>query len=225
MENKKNLASIIIAVVSTAIIVGVVVYLFVENKNLKEFVIMQKEMTDENAEVPQPQTSPKISVETVKTAPAAVVEPQRPGAPFAEDSKDEMGFTGVVYVTGHAKLEERNEAFCEVNCPKYTYVSFVLSKTENEDMLNFLSSSPQGNSFLTSSSVGLGCLENGVISHFNMSDVYGYKKYTLTTELSDSIISATSQNPVRLKLERLRSTRAVGVTACYSHFTKVDLAQ
>lgn len=127
---------------------------------------------------------------------------------------------GTVAVRGYAVEETVSEPFCEENCTEYQYVSFQMLQTTSQDFKDFLENNA-GN-LATEYSIGLGCLEDGVIRYSNDSDEYGMKEFQLSPELTAEIMAATEENPIALQLTKEELSGGRGAPACYSHFTTIE---
>ena len=130
-------------------------------------------------------------------------------------------FYGDFYVEGYARVQEIPEAFCEENCTMYDYVSFVVMKTNNAQFYEFLEKN-KGNSYTGEISIGLGCIENGVIGYSNHSDKLGMQEMMLSDDVSKAILDSSQENPIQLKLTKLELSAGRGAPTCYSHITTIE---
>lgn len=131
---------------------------------------------------------------------------------------------GYVNVRGYAEETEVDEAWCEEDCKKYQYVAFyvVPSEYDNASLQKFLDSNG-GNSYVGTSSIGLGCNEDGVIVYENDSDEFGYENFELSEEVSSAILESSEDNPIDLQLVKKPLSGGRGAGTCYSHFTEMTL--
>ena len=131
---------------------------------------------------------------------------------------------GTVQVEGYASIDKMNQDLrCEDNCKTNDYVFFNITRTENQDILQYIKDL-DGNTFAGKKSIGLGCVEDGVLSYYNVSDKNGSKEYKLSEDDTSKIIDSTSDKPVALQLEKLKSTGgSEAPSLCYSHMTKIEL--
>lgn len=206
---------IIIAVLITTILVGSGVFFWQESKivNLKT-VIEPTEESDNSITNPENNnTIEEISkIETIEIP----IEDT-----FKYDAKNQ-GYYGKLVVNGYATQQETPEAFCEENCPIFTYVFFNVLSTNNKFFDDYISEQT-GNSFVGERSIGLGCFENNTLWRWNHSDQFGMKKYTNTMQISTEILNSSKTNPVTLELERYLFTGGSGAPDCYSHFAVVKI--
>jgi len=133
-------------------------------------------------------------------------------------------YYGTLFVRGYPELVEVEEAFCTGACPLHTYVFFHVLETTSPALTDYLTAN-LGNSFLGEESIGLGCLEEGLIVYSNDSAAYGFKSFSLFPELSEAILNATQEDPIALKLERFMPGAGSGAPTCYSHFAIVELVE
>ena len=133
---------------------------------------------------------------------------------------------GIATVTGYATVVKRSVCdapFCtDENEPEQQidYVFFNITDTKSSEFLKFIEKS-KGNSFVGDNSIGLGCLEKGVITYNNNSDKTGYKSYTLNNSLSSDILNSSKDKAITLELEKLKLSFGGYADICYSHITNV----
>ena len=83
----------------------------------------------------------------------------------------------------------------------------------------------KGNAYVKDDAIGLGCIEDGIVTYYNSSDQNGSKQYSLYDSDSKKIMDSTSSNPIRLRLNRLLFTSGSGAPLCYSHITEVSVVE
>lgn len=203
---------IAIIIVIIAITAGVVGWMFAKKsqKPVQQVDIFQ------SAPIAQLQPTEPITQES----PTQIMQtPSDNQSSFKFDEKG--GFYGAVVVTGYPVVESRLESFCEENCKKYSYVFFQVLNADNVALFDFIEEK-KGNSFVGDKQIGLGCLQNKIITYSNDSDKIGMKKHTLSADLSKKIMESSREKPVTIKLEKLLLTSGRGAPDCYSHFTYVS---
>lgn len=145
------------------------------------------------------------------------------GLPVGEYKLNESGlFYGDFYVRGYASTETVAEPFCEQDCATYDYVNFNIVESGNKDFLAFLESN-RDNAYVKTNRIGLGCVENNLISYSNHSDEQGMKEFSLSAELSQAIMGSSAAQPIALHLKKLPLSGGQGAPACYSHITSVEV--
>jgi len=139
-------------------------------------------------------------------------------------SSGEGGFSGDVYVRGYAETETVDEPFCMENCKKFEYVFFNIEAAGSAGLSDFL---PQndGNAYTGHSSVGLGCIVDGIIRYTNHSDQYQMQESALAADVSEVIMDSSEENQIVLHLTKLPLAGGTEAPACYSHFTRIELAE
>ena len=140
-----------------------------------------------------------------------------------DNSSGYPNYYGTVDVTGYATITNQTESFCVENCKNYDYVFFNLVNNTNEVLDQYINQENAGNAFMTKNGIGLGCLENGVISYVNASEK-GQISVDLSPELSSSITDSTETAPVTLTLTKDAFEPGKGTADCYSHFSEVELS-
>ncbi|MEK9159474.1 MAG: hypothetical protein AAB383_01965 [Patescibacteria group bacterium] len=138
--------------------------------------------------------------------------------------EDNYAYYGKLVVNGYLTFEERPEAFCEENCPIYTYTFFNVLNTDNEFLDDYIEEQ-RGNSFVGETSIGLGCIEEDILWRMNDSNEFGMQKYTNSLEESETILNSSSENPITVELERYLYTGGRGAPDCYSHFAQVKVVE
>lgn len=133
-------------------------------------------------------------------------------------------YYGKALLRGYVSLSERPQAFCQEDCPVFTYASFNILETENEFIDDYISGQ-KGNSFVGEMEIGLGCTDDNILWRMNDSNEFGMKKYTNSPETSEAILNATKENPITVNLERYLYTGGRGAPDCYSHFAQVSLVE
>lgn len=136
----------------------------------------------------------------------------------------EGGFSGDLYVRGHAKIVTVDEPFCEENCREFDYAFFEIDETGNESLADFLSLNA-GNAYVRPSAVGLGCVEEGIIHYSNQSDERQMANVSLDAAASQAILASSIASPVTLRLNKLPLSGGTEAPVCYTHFTTIELAE
>lgn len=129
-------------------------------------------------------------------------------------------FYGTLTVTGYPVIKKKTTTLCSEDCSSYFYIYFqVLS--ENKALFKFLTNQ-KGNAFVGEKQIGLGCLENNIITYYNDSEELGMNQYNVSSELSRNILESNEQNPISITLTRLLFIGGSGAPDCYSHFTTIS---
>lgn len=140
------------------------------------------------------------------------------------DTFSAINESGIVEVIGYSEtIEKEVPSMYENAGEKYYYVYFHIKQTKSDEFNKFVESLKE-NSFASDNAIGLGCVNDGIITYFNSSDEFGDKEYKISQEDSDKILNSTENNPIKLKLERLVYNSGKGdAPYCYSHITKVEI--
>lgn len=136
----------------------------------------------------------------------------------------ESGFSGDLYVRGHAEIVTVDEPFCEEDCREFEYAFFEIDETGNEALEDFLSLN-EGNAYVRPSAVGLGCVEDGIVHYNNQSDGRQMVEISLDAAASQAILASSIPSPVTLHLTKLPLSGGTEAPVCYSHFTTIRLAE
>lgn len=128
---------------------------------------------------------------------------------------------GSAYIKGHASINEVEEGFCVSDCKTFDYVSFVIEENNTPGLDTYIKQNA-GNSFVGENSIGLGCVDNGMIHYFNDSDEDKRQEFELGADESAAILASSEENPIALKVTKEKLTFGAGAPDCYSHFTKVE---
>jgi len=128
---------------------------------------------------------------------------------------------GKVNVTGYAYTEERTNSDTG---EKYKYVFFKVTESNSNNFMQFLEDN-NGNAYVGDKAIGLGCLNNNIISYNNASDEFGTKgvNYKLSVNDTSKIMSSSSNNPINLELEKYRLTNGSSGYNCTSLITKITV--
>ena len=220
MKHKKgNVAVIIIITVLVAIAASAITYIVVTQMQASKQVTAPVEQKQPDTQVqPTPTPTPTAQESPAQTAQTL----PKSQSTFKADEKG--NFYGTLVVTGYPTIKIEPEPFCEANCKKYSYVFFQVLSTDINALPEFLGAN-EGNSFVGKGQIGIGCVQDKIISYSNDSDKFGMKKYTVSQELSKKILDSTKEAPVTIELERLLFTGGSGAPACYSHFTYINSAE
>lgn len=213
MNNKSGIVLALILCVA----VGISVYFWQENRI--------SSLLDENEQL-------KENIEELENLPEATEDQksnsnetnQKVATDDFKYDEENYNYYGKLIVNGYATLQERLEAFCEEDCPVYTYVFFNVLDTENEFLDDYIEGQ-RGNSFVGESSIGLGCVEENALWRWNNSDQFGMKKYTNSLETSEAILNSSAENPITVELERYLYSSGSGAPDCYSHFAQVKIVE
>ncbi len=143
---------------------------------------------------------------------------------FKSDASDLNGGYGTVIVTGYSEIVHNDEKNMHGVASDYLY--FHIIDGANTDFTQFISKL-EGNDFVKEKAIGLGCVENDVIKRENVSDELGAQVFKISSTQKDKIINSTKENPIKLKLNRLKDTKEAGFdsTYCYSFMTYVDIIE
>ena len=128
---------------------------------------------------------------------------------------------GKATVTGYAYVEERTNID---DGETFKYVLFKITKSSSDNFMEFLGLL-NGNSYVGEEAIGLGCLNNDVISYINASDEFGDKgtSFELTAEDTAKIINSSANKPINLELEKYKLTNGSSGYNCTSLITKVTV--
>ena len=119
-----------------------------------------------------------------------------------------------VEARGHVVLEERKTAFCEENCPVYTYVFFIFE--QNKELQNFVQKNLE-NAFVKKNAIGIGCVNDEGVYYYNDSDI-GTKEETLPINISNRLLQSSKENKIDVQFRREINSSGKGAPSCYSHF-------
>ena len=136
---------------------------------------------------------------------------------------------GKVLVKGYATIEKiKDVCYSEEECANaklFDYVMFNIVETDSQEFKDYINKRI-GNSYFMENAVGLGCLENNIISYQNYSTEYGYKSYKLNEINSQKIINSSKDNPITLYLERLPLiSGGAGASTCYSFISNIEIVK
>ena len=204
MEQEKSKNGVIALLVVIIVILAILVVLFATGK-----ISLNSSDTTNNNE-----TGKEVQDVVDKDEPEEVVQDEL----GKDDTFTASTNSGIVEVIGYPVRKEKTD----MNGTKYDYVYFYIVETKNTDFQKYIASMT-GNSYVSDNSIGLGCVNNGKLEYYNSSNQYGMKKYELSEVDTNKILNATSEKPVRLKLERLLYTSGTDAPMCYSHITNVNV--
>ena len=128
---------------------------------------------------------------------------------------------GVIYVEGYSVKEHRNGNI-DGSSIEYDYILFHITNTDSVDFMKWLENS-KGNSFVGEESIGLGCLEDGIIHYYNSTNEEEFKEHKVDKDESEKIVDSTKENTIKLKLERKAFDGGSGAPLCYSHITNMSI--
>ena len=130
--------------------------------------------------------------------------------------------SGKVRVKGYAVVNKQNECEeCE-GSKEYEYVYFYITDTKSQEFIDYVKSL-QGNAFATDNAIGLGCIENNILSYVNDNDELGMNGYSLTKEETSKIINSSKDKTITLEIERFKLTGGSDAPICYSHITNIKI--
>lgn len=135
-------------------------------------------------------------------------------------------YVGTLYLQGTAKVVEMSEGFCEENCKKFKYAFFNYDSeydAGNADLKKFMEMN-QGNSFAGGNAIGIGCVEESGLRRMAFENGQ-IKEFTVGQTDSQTILGATRDATVLLKLTRPAAVPGMGAPDCYTHFTGVELVK
>lgn len=124
-----------------------------------------------------------------------------------------------VKAKGYVVLEERKAAFCEENCPLYSYAFFVFDK--NIELQHFIEQN-EGNAFVKKNAIGIGCVNEEGVYYHNNSDI-GIKDEVLPLDTSNKILQSNTKNKIDLSFRREIVSAGKGAPNCYSHFRDFEI--
>jgi len=172
---------------------------------------LQQKLDKTNSELRKLQEADDMPIEV--TVEDATSSPTLTAGDFGDN-----GDFGTLMARGYVTTQKVPEAFCDDNCPEFTYASFVISETKNPNILNYLKAQ-SGNAFVKDNAIGMGCIVDNVIRYSNNADTTGQKEYTLSKDESLRILAATAESPITLEITKLKQDSGSGAPTCYSHFT------
>lgn len=173
-----------------------------------------------SSEVSTPFPNVAWEEETIETEDAAET------VPFEETFfKDlELGYSGTLALTGYVSIDTVACAFqmeedCMVSMARFHY-----DRPDNDAFRQFVEEY-EGNSFVSSSSLSLGCFEStsSEIQYVNASDTDLFDG-TIDGELFEKLMATRDQSrTVQLFMEKPALTQGAGAPDCYSHFRNFQL--
>ena len=142
---------------------------------------------------------------------------------YDEDYEEDYLDFGKVIVSGYVTSKKVGDGpgVCLDDCVNYVF--FNILEADNTKFLKFIEEFA-GNSYVSDNAIGLGCLENGVLSYYNHSDEFGEKLYTLTKAETEQIMNSSESTPIVLELERKKLSGGGGAPTCYSHITFIKIS-
>lgn len=142
---------------------------------------------------------------------------------FSYDEENGV-YYGNLVVSGYLDVQEMQAGFCDENCEVFDYAFFQILDTDN-DVFDQYVEGQGGNSFIGDNSIGLGCVEDGILWRMNDSNEFGMQEYRNSAEESEAILNASAENPIKVQLERYLFTGGGGAPDCYSHFANVKIIE
>ncbi len=185
---------------------------------------MSLTINEPQAPTPTQETTTSLTINGTQEAPSAGRMMKPTGDFHYDDAKSD--YLGTLYLQGTVKVVEMSEGFCEENCKKFNY-AFLNFDNEydagNADLGKFMEMN-SGNSFAGGNAIGLGCVEEHGIRRmaFEKGEM---KEFTIGQTDSESILGATGETKVLLKLARPDTVPGMGAPDCYTHFTGIELVK
>jgi len=215
---KKNKVIVTLLVIITVLLIAILGFGYYKYMGLEKDY---NKLTDENKAITEELNSLKEAQEQVKAAEeeAKTTETTKELNNFTYDPNS-IGFGyGRVQVTGYVTVENLT-SFGESG----DYIYFHVMSAGDDDFITYL------NSFHTTylvkgKSLGLGCVQNGIIVRLNYSDKLGYKAFKMSKTDSDKILNSTKDKPITLNLRKLKLSEGHEADLCYSHMTYVSIAE
>jgi hypothetical protein len=127
--------------------------------------------------------------------------------------------SGLVYVLGYSEIVKMNSPYDDES---YNYVFFHIIDTKSNEFLDYIEEL-QGNSYVREKAIGLGCLNNEIISYVNDSNEIGSKSFELSNKSTNAIINSSISNPIKLKLTKKALSYGGEAPLCYSHITNIKV--
>lgn len=209
-----------------ALLVGMGVYVYMENKaeqEVEDKEDVEVEEMEEEEEVEEDEEE-EMEEDEEEEDDEEDEDEEVSEVPEGDFIKDQQGsFHGKIYLTGYATFEERTEGFCDPDfqdCATFEYVMFNYFATDN-DAFNEYMELNTGNSFVGEGSIAIGCKEGDSIRYWNDSDQTGMVENTLSADLSDAILNSSERSPIVLELERYKYIGGRGAPDCYSHISRI----
>ncbi len=105
------------------------------------------------------------------------------------------------------------------------YIYFHIISGGNSDFLKFINNN-SNIFFAKEGAIGLGCKNNNIITYENKSKKLGFEEFELSLDESNKILNSSKNNPVTLKLERLKEPlEGYGPSACQSLITHISVVK
>ena len=172
----------------------------------------------------------KEGVDTGQIKKVNIPKSNLPTSNFKYD-KDHKVYYGEVFVRGYMTLEGVQEPFCEEDCRMFTRVYFNVVDSSSSIIKEFMHNN-NGGHIIYNDKINLGCFKDNQIYLINYSDKnFGFNKTTNATyqanqELVKEMMNSSEDNLITLKLTLYKNTSGgVGAPACYSYFSKFDIAR
>lgn len=172
-------------------------------------------------------TNQSSTVQTSAAKPETTPQPPSaanlPPSNFAYDKT--LGYQGTMYISGYPKTKKVTDASCKVNCKTSDYVLFELTPpvTITNPAFKQFQKENEGNAYMDTNAIGLGCYQDKTIISSNSTDKSGTRESTLPGTETAKIMNATAKDPIIIKLTREKFTGGSEGTTCYSHFGKIEV--
>jgi hypothetical protein len=131
--------------------------------------------------------------------------------------------TGIVEVKGYAEVVKRD------GIPDDEYVFFHIIESSSSDFLNYIKSlyefDPHGY-YIREDAIGIGCLEDNIISMIRFADKYNEENLSYKLSLDDSkkILSSSKDKPVSIIFRKdYDSNNDPVVNRCSSKISSIEL--
>ena len=206
MENKNNKGLITLLIVIIVILLGLCVLFSTGTISFKSNDVDNNEINqnineNNNVEIDDTNNNSQEDIEN-------------------NQNKYNEDFSGIVEVIGYPIIKNKVDELGDGK--EYSYVYFYIMES-NKKEFNAYIEKLNGNMFVLDNAIGIGCIINNQIKYYNASDENGEKEYILSIDISNQILNAREDSPIKLKLERFPLTDGKGAPVCYSHITIIDI--
>ena len=220
-EKKANrVRAIMIVALAASLLVSLIFIIWQNFFVPKASVVTTSTVTEsQNIEASLP---PTISVAASLARPAYSQQPASAG------DFGNIGAYGSFHARGYAAVAERYKPnpkgfyldCTDSTCEKVDYVIFNILKTENSNVAEYLGYWSENNAWISRADIGLGCLVNGTINYYNISDAVGYKQYTINASETAKILASSLHSPINLNVNKWKYSGGSEAPTCYSDFTE-----
>jgi uncharacterized protein YxeA len=221
----KTVWIVLVSFVVTALTVGGGTYYFMSSKAKEDKEALQLQITTLDAKLSQTEKSFTETQATLTTTTTSQVTFEKESTPtFKKDP--EKGYYGTLALTGYLTHQSvPADPYNESSTETIDYVSFKFSKS-NSNLINDYLSENQGNSFVATQSVGIGCYDKGKNKIYspNFGDSGNVENSITGSDLA-SLLGSGESKEVKLQLTKPIYTSGMGAPACYSQFRDYKLVQ